>query len=135
LDGAHNVAGGRALREALDERLPNEGRIFVLGFFQNKDVVGALEVLLRPGDRVIASQAQTTRAVCDRKVIAEKARQLGAQAETADTLRDALDKAKKTKSGNDVVIATGSFATVKEAMLAMGWKTVEDGLKITCPLA
>lgn len=135
LDGAHNVAGGRALRQALDERFPNEPRIFVLGFFQNKDVVGALEALLRPGDRVVASQANTTRAVCDRNVIMEHARQLGAEAQTADTLREAFEKAKKTKSGNDLVIATGSFATVKETMLAMGWKTVEDGLKITCPLA
>jgi dihydrofolate synthase/folylpolyglutamate synthase len=135
LDGAHNVAGGRALRQALDERFPNERRIFVLGFFQNKDVGGALEALLRPGDRVVASQAKTTRAVCDRNLIVEYARRLGAEAEAADTLREAFERAKKTKSGTDVVIATGSFATVKETMSAMGWKTVEDGLKVTCPLA
>jgi dihydrofolate synthase/folylpolyglutamate synthase len=136
LDGAHNVAGARAVREALDERFPNERRIFLLGFFQNKDVPGALERLLRPGDRVIAAQAQTSRAVCSPELIVQKARSLGVDAENADSIGDAFERAMQSKSGDDLVIATGSFATVKETMLAMGWRTVEDGLGMykACPV-
>lgn len=131
LDGAHNVAGARALREALDERFPDEPRIFVLGFFQNKDVPGALERLLRPGDRVFAGKAKTTRAVCAPEIIVERATALGATAMAADSLKGAFEMAMKAKSGKDIVIAAGSFATVKDCMLAMGWRTVEDGLKVS----
>jgi dihydrofolate synthase / folylpolyglutamate synthase len=119
LDGAHNVGGARALRESLDERFPHQRRVYVLG---------ALEELLRPGDVVIASKAKSTRAVCAPELIAEKAREIGARAEIAESIAEAFSRALKTKSGDDIVIASGSFATVKETMHAMGWRTVEDGL-------
>lgn len=132
LDGAHNVAGARALRVALDKNFPNQKRVFVLSFYQNKDVPGALEALLRTGDRVFASQAVSTRAVFSADQIVQASKELGATAESAPSIETAFNRAKAAASAPDqIIIATGSFATVKETMQSMGWKTVEDGMKST----
>lgn len=131
LDGAHNAAGAKALRSALDEHFPGMPITFVLCFFQNKDVPGALQHLLRPGDRVIASQAKTSRAVCDPELIVEHALAARMKAETAPSVENALQLALATTGSKGVVVATGSLATVKESMLSLGWRSVEDGIKST----
>src|SRR5262249_41037864 len=63
LDGAHNPAGARALRTALEELFPARKFLFLVGCFQNKDVPTYIRELIRPGDRVIASEASARRAV------------------------------------------------------------------------
>jgi dihydrofolate synthase/folylpolyglutamate synthase len=130
LDGAHNVAGARALRSALDEHFPDRPRAFVLSFYQNKDVPGALQHLIRPQDRVIVSQAKSTRAVVSPATIVDKVLEIGARAEATDSVGAALNRAFETRADNELIVATGSFATVKESMLAMGWRSVEEGIKI-----
>src|SRR5262249_29955258 len=50
LDGAHNVAGAKALRSSLDEQFPNQNFHFVFSCYANKDGTHMLEALIRPGD-------------------------------------------------------------------------------------
>jgi dihydrofolate synthase / folylpolyglutamate synthase len=126
LDGAHNPAGSRALAAAL-ERSFDSPRCFVLSFFESKNVLAALQSLLRPGDRVFASQAKTHRAVCKAERIVELSAQLGAKAKAVSSISEALQQAEESRRHEELIVATGSFATVKECMLAMGWRTVEDG--------
>jgi dihydrofolate synthase/folylpolyglutamate synthase len=134
LDGAHNPGGAKALRRSLDVTLPERQRIFVLSFFENKNVLGALQLLLREGDRVFVSEAKTHRAVCKAEAVVTWAKQLGAFPVEAPTIADAFRLAQQARSGDDLIIATGSFATVKECMLALGWTTVEDGRPLTSAL-
>lgn len=131
LDGAHNVAGARALRIALDAEFAHNERLFVLSIFQNKNALGALKALIRAGDRVIACQAKTSRAVFDAEAIVQHARSIGAIASVAPSVNDALAQALAHRKENEIVVATGSFATVKESMVALGWHTVEDGIQAT----
>lgn len=131
-DGAHNVAGARALRRSLDDLFPNGRRSFVLSFFQHKNVSGAVDLLVRPGDLVFASEAQTTRSICPAAEIVQLCEQRGAQATAYKTIADALHAAQAAVGGSDEpLVITGSFATIKECMLALGWHTVEDGLAET----
>ena len=126
MDGAHNVAGAGALSRALNEAFAGKKRTYVLSFFQNKDVNGFIDALIRPGDRVFVSEAQTSRATFNADDIVSTLQERGAIATSAVSIAEALKIAQSSLSGNELIIATGSFATIKECMAALGWKSVED---------
>ncbi|HEY9732739.1 MAG TPA: folylpolyglutamate synthase/dihydrofolate synthase family protein [Drouetiella sp.] len=124
LDGAHNAAGASALRAALDRLHPDARFHFVIGCFENKNARQIVEALVRAGDRVYASQAATRRATFDKEQLAAFCQERGAVASTYDTIAEAFNMAVQS---SEFVVVTGSFATVREVMLALGWKSVEDG--------
>lgn len=132
LDGAHNAAGAVALRRALDQQFPANRRLFVLSFFQNKNVSASLKSLIRPGDKVYAATANSPRAVFKSDDIVEVCRQIGAAAQNCESIAAAFQQAESARSGDDLIIVAGSFATIKETMLSFGWASVEDGKP--CPL-
>ncbi|MBS1957447.1 MAG: bifunctional folylpolyglutamate synthase/dihydrofolate synthase [Cyanobacteria bacterium SZAS-4] len=125
LDGAHNAAGALALRVALDRLHPNSKFQFVIGCFENKNARQIVDALIRSGDRVYASQAATRRATYDKEQLAAFCTERGATATTFDSIADAFSAARH--ESDRFVVVTGSFATVKEVMIALGWKSVEDG--------
>jgi folylpolyglutamate synthase/dihydropteroate synthase len=59
------------------------------------------------------------------------AQNLGADAITMPNIGAALRNAMETRGRDELIVATGSFATVKECMLEMGFKTVDDSLRLT----
>ncbi|CAN5323307.1 folylpolyglutamate synthase/dihydrofolate synthase family protein [soil metagenome] len=125
LDGAHNPAGALALRSALDRLHPNAQFQFVIGCFENKNARQIVDALIRSGDRVYASQAATRRATYDKEQLAAFCTARGAAAFTFASIADAFNAARQ--ESNRHIVVTGSFATVREVMIALGWKSVEDG--------
>jgi len=120
LDGAHNPAGARALRNALDYG----NHTFILGFYGNKDVPAYLKELLRKGDRVVAVEADVRRATYPKEQIADCCADLGVSASHARSIEEALELA-KAGDPNKQIIVTGSFAVLKELMLHLGWNSVD----------
>lgn len=53
IDGAHNVGGAQKLKDFLKEKF-QYSVTWILGFSQNKDIKGILEILLEDGDTIIA---------------------------------------------------------------------------------
>ncbi len=131
LDGAHNVSGAKALRQALDTLFPGRRRIFVMGFFQNKDVPGVLAELIGQDDRVFVSEAATSRPVYASSDVVALLSGQEIQAIPCNSIQAALNCALAERRSDDLVIAAGSFATVKEVMLGLGWQCVEDGISGT----
>jgi dihydrofolate synthase/folylpolyglutamate synthase len=131
LDGAHNPAGAHALRAAIEELFPGAPRCFILSFFQNKNVSGAINELVRPNDRVFAAEAHTSRSTCAVKDIVELCAQRGAQAVACTSIADAWSRAQATVVQGEIIVGTGSFASIKEVMLALGWHTVEEAKRPT----
>ncbi len=125
LDGAHNAAGALALRSALDRLQPDANFQFVIGCFENKNAKQIVDALIRSGDRVYASQASTRRATYDKEQLAAFCKERGADASTFGSIADAFHAARQ--ESDRLVVVTGSFATVREVMVALGWKSVEDG--------
>ncbi len=126
LDGAHNQAGAKALKESLDELFPNKSRCFVLSFYRSKEFKEILSAILRPGDLVFASQSPGTRPVVPSEEIVMSAIELGAEAKAFPSLEEALKAALAQTNGSFIRIACGSFATVKAALKFMSYKTPED---------
>ncbi len=130
LDGAHNPAGAKALRQALDEKFAGNGRIFILGFFANKDVEGWLTNLLRPTDFVITTEVAAKRQVMPAEQIARLVEDVGCSVLCVTDVGKALEIARSKRHDDEIIVATGSFYVVKECMLSLGWTSVEDGRQL-----
>ena len=130
LDGAHHAPAAPALRIALDESFPGQ-RAFVLGAYQNKDVPEMLQHLLRSGDRVFASEPGGARAAFPVGELLSAAQQAGCSARAFSNLAEAFKAALAERRADETVVCTGSFVAVKEAMLALGCRTVEETLPLT----
>ena len=131
LDGAHNLAGIKALRDSLDVLFPQQEFGFVFACFENKDALAMLPALLRSGDTLYVSEAVSNRPTFSRIALAKHAHKLGARASTYKSIEKALMAALKDRNSSQYIIATGSFATIKEVMLNLGWTSVEDGQQMS----
>ncbi|MHB8681797.1 MAG: bifunctional folylpolyglutamate synthase/dihydrofolate synthase [Acidimicrobiales bacterium] len=115
LDGAHNVAGARALADALRELHPAGDVVAVLGMLQGRDPGAMVEALAAGGVCVVvACTAPSPRAVPG-SAIADTARLLGLEAAAADTVADALALARPRVRPDGALVVTGSLYVVAEA--------------------
>ncbi len=118
LDGAHNVAGAHALREALADEFPAATRTLVVGLLREKDPPEMLDALGVPAvDRVIACEPPSPRARPAAE-LAAAARDLGLPAASVDVVPDvaaALHAAVAATPPDGQVIVTGSLYAVGAA--------------------
>ncbi len=118
LDGAHNVAGAHALREALAEEFPAAARTLVVGLLREKDPPEMLHALGAPeADRLIVCEPPSPRARPATEV-ADAARHLGLPGGNVDVVPDvgaALHAAVAATPPDGQVIVTGSLYVVGAA--------------------
>ncbi|MCY4663637.1 MAG: Mur ligase family protein [Acidimicrobiaceae bacterium] len=120
LDGAHNPDGARAAAVTLSEDFAPSGRHFlVVGMQSGRDVAGVLQGLeADQAERVICCTAPTTRGIAAEEVAASAA-SIGAAAEAAGDVEEALDRALELADADDIVTVTGSFTVVGAAKVAL----------------
>ncbi|MBP9091151.1 hypothetical protein KBI23_08985 [bacterium] len=119
LDGAHNPHGAKALRAALLEKFGSVKFVFILTCFENKDADELLHSLLAPGDTIIAFAPLSERKMHRPEALVHIAQGYGAQGYVVDSYARAVEQgqeilASTTNSCAPYLIATGSFATVRE---------------------
>lgn len=107
VDGAHNPAGAKALREALDSVFPTEPRVFLLGILHDKAVGEMLDILLRPEDAVVVTQPDSERAELPERLL-QSVRQRARQAEAEPDRGRALERAFAAAKGK-ILCCTGSL--------------------------
>ena len=121
VDGAHNPAGAKALREALDSVFPAAPRVLLLGILHDKAVEEILDILLRPEDVVIVTQPDSERAELPERLlrlVRERARQAEAEPDRGRALARAFAAAK-----GKLLCCTGSLYLIgdlRERIVA--WK-------------
>ncbi len=121
LDGAHNVAGARALAAAITEEFAFDRLVGVIGILGDKDAGGMLTVLEPVLDNVVLTQTGSSRAMQADELAAIAVEVFGAdRVEVAPRLDDALDAAVRLAEedvpyGGAGVLVTGSLVTVGEA--------------------
>jgi dihydrofolate synthase/folylpolyglutamate synthase len=108
LDGAHNPASVRALCRAVEELVPSERRILIMGIMNNKDVEGVLDEFAPCITTLIATRAQTPRAL-DPSELAALARMRISDVETAGNARAALARARELAGEEDLILVAGSL--------------------------
>ena len=112
VDGAHNPAGMKSLREALDAVFPAEQRVFLLGILHDKAIDDMLDRLLRPEDVVFVTQPDSGRAEAAERLL-QSVRKRVRQAEAEPDRDRALTRAKQAAEGK-LLCCTGSLYLIGE---------------------
>lgn len=122
LDGAHNVAGVRALMGALDEEFASGPRTFVVGLLREKDPREMLEALeVTRAEHLVCCPPPSPRARPPEELV-DAALELGVdrdRLEIADDVLSALDRAREITEPDGQIIVTGSLYLVGAARSAL----------------
>jgi dihydrofolate synthase / folylpolyglutamate synthase len=124
LDGAHNVAGAKVLRAALEKNFQLPRHTLVLGVFQDKDWRHICETLAPLAARIFTVPVSSERSA-DARELAVACRAVNPAGEIAacGSLREAREKA----AGDDFVVVTGSLYLVGEALEILGLSPASGG--------
>ncbi len=124
LDGAHNPAGAKTLREALEKNFPAARRTLVLGVLQDKDWRPICETLAPLAGHIYAVPVFSERSAHPQE-LAEACRKPNPMAEitACPSLGDAMDKS----AGDEFVVITGSLYLVGEALEWLGLSPANGG--------
>lgn len=115
LDVAHNPAGAWALRSALSTFYPDRSLTMIFGVMRDKAVKEIAEILFPLMQRVLATRADNPRAASADE-IAELAQHTGTEIIRAQSVQDALEKARVITDKEGVIVVTGSIYIVGEAL-------------------
>jgi dihydrofolate synthase/folylpolyglutamate synthase len=117
LDGAHNAEGAAMLRQALADEFSADTPVFIFGMVDEKDGAGFCAELAPLAKRVVLSPVSSARsAKPEGFVVACQAANPAAAIEVAESLGQALEWC----AAEPVVVVTGSFYLVGEAMERLG---------------
>jgi len=115
IDVAHNPAGAWALRSALSTFYEGRPLTFVFGAMRDKAIGEIAGILFPLADRVIATHAENPRAATSQE-IAELGAPTQAEILQEDSVRAALERARKLAGSQGVIVITGSIYIVGEAL-------------------
>ncbi len=123
LDGAHNGHGIAALSRFVTEHLSDKKRVLLTGVMADKMSENMLQ-----GLRTLADKAVTVRPENHRAMTAQDYAALlhsaGMEAESADTMEEALQRARQLAGEDGIIIACGSlyFAGEMRNALGLAWR-------------
>ena len=106
VDGAHNPAGAKALRETLDSVFPGRPITFLFGVLGDKDRHGIIAELIYPADTVVVVSPLSPRAMPAVELATEIT---AAHIEVAETIADGLQRAKQLAGKDGILCAAGSL--------------------------
>jgi len=117
LDVAHNPAGAAALVETCKACFPGRKTTYVLGIMADKDYPGFLRAVGSSGGRIILCRPKIARSA-DTEALARAGAAFDPEIE--EDVGAALDRALRSSPHEGVVVVSGSFHTVGEAMEKLG---------------
>jgi dihydrofolate synthase / folylpolyglutamate synthase len=129
LDGAHNVASAKVLREALNEIFPAKERTLILGVLQDKDWREICEILSPFAAKIFLVPVASERSA-NPKELAEVCRAANPAAEIfiCDSLKNAFEKIGSLGRSphQNFVVITGSLYLVGEALELLGFSPAAE---------
>jgi len=115
VDGAHNAASVDALMRAIGQNIPYDSMVLIFGCSADKDVAGMLDRIRYGADKVIFTRNGSPKAVDPAELCSRFVELSGKMAQTAPTLREALEIAKRAVTREDLICIAGSFYLVGQA--------------------
>jgi dihydrofolate synthase/folylpolyglutamate synthase len=113
-DGAHNISGARALREFLDEFVEQPLTI-VFGAMKDKDLREIADILFPIADKLIFTKIDNSRSMETTELLNFLPENFDiANVFQTETVKEALELARKTASEKDLICVTGSLYLVGE---------------------
>ncbi len=119
LDGAHNAAAAKVLREAIERDFPQANRTLILGVFEDKDWRHICGILAPLAEEIITVPISSGR-TADPRQLAEICRAVNpaAKISVCQSLGEALGEAESPR--RNLVIVTGSLYLIGEALELLG---------------
>ena len=123
IDGAHNPQGVRALRNFVEEQLPNQRRVLLTGVLADKLQEDMLRDFCAIADDIVTVTPDNPRAL-DAQTYADALCQHGAHAQAAKSLEEGLTEATRLAGDDAVIVAAGSlyFAGSLRTALGLAWR-------------
>ena len=115
LDGAHNAESAAHLRQTLSRLYPERKVTAVLGLGGDKDVEGFCRELGPALVKVIITRSTAMKAVASER-IREALSDLPIEVTETGSVKEAIEAALVCTEASDVVLVTGSFYVISEAM-------------------
>ncbi len=106
IDGAHNPQGVRALRNFVEEQLPNQRRVLLTGVLADKLQEDMLRDFCAIADDIVTVTPDNPRAL-DAQTYADALCQHGAHAQAAKSLEEGLAEATRLAGDDAVIVAAG----------------------------
>jgi dihydrofolate synthase/folylpolyglutamate synthase len=119
LDCAHNPAGMKALRSALEQLFRGKKVTFVMGIMRDKDIHGIVKEITSMADNIIITKPTFERAA-EPEIIEREAKKYCNNVLIKSGVEDAVSYALKNAAKNDIICITGSIFNVGEALTAIG---------------
>ena len=114
-DGAHNIAGAKALREFLDESV-TQSITLIFGAMKGKDIAEIGEILFPKADTLILTQPENSRAMPADELLSFVPKTIDqTRVFLTDTVEQGLIKADQLVAENGLILITGSLYLVGEA--------------------
>ncbi|MBU4376739.1 MAG: bifunctional folylpolyglutamate synthase/dihydrofolate synthase [Candidatus Omnitrophica bacterium] len=119
VDGAQNGQSAFILKKAVETNLKYKKLFLILGTMCDKDIENICRELSGIADYVIATKSKSGRALSPQFLKERFLHYKNIDAETSDSVRDAIDKALRLAGKDDALLITGSLYVVGEAMEAL----------------
>jgi dihydrofolate synthase/folylpolyglutamate synthase len=119
LDGGHNPAAARAVREAIEESFAFERLFVVVGMLDDKLIEDVLAIWVPVASQWLVAPLQTDRAAAPERLVdalLADGRVPPDAVEIVDDVRAGLAAALESATAEDLVLVFGSFHTVGDAM-------------------
>lgn len=115
VDGAHNMSSMRGLVSNVRAYFPHKRTLLVFGTSTDKNIPAIVDEIVSLSPRVIVTRASQSRAASPSTLAAEF-RKRGIQAETSETVPEALSRALSEEDRTDLICVTGSLFVVGETL-------------------
>ncbi|HBC91761.1 MAG TPA: bifunctional folylpolyglutamate synthase/dihydrofolate synthase, partial [Pelotomaculum sp.] len=113
IDGAHNFAGARSLRLALEETFPGRSIVLLIGMLGDKERARVAAELAPLARLVVVTRPNSPRAG-NWQELAREAKRYTPEVYVIENIGDALDKALSLAGPEELVCVTGSLYMVAE---------------------
>lgn len=121
MDGSHNTHGMAALRDTLDQLLPDKHLRWVVGMMADKDIGGMLAYLEGRQTTIYACAPQIPRAL-EAAILTDTAQGHGFTAKAYGSVAEALGQALVDWQPGEVVLVAGSLYIISEARRSLSQK-------------
>ena len=115
LDGAHNPAGVKALRKALEKEFHYLQLILIWGAMADKDIFQTLATIAPLADHIIFTRPESERSARPKELLTHLPAQYQSIAETQDNVEQALQRAAGLAGKDDLICVAGSLYLVGRA--------------------
>ena len=116
IDGAHNVAGAKALMESLRLYFDGKKFVYVFGVFRDKDYDAIIDITARDAEHIITVETPDNPRALEANVLCDAVKAVNKSCEAAESLDDAAKKALALAEADRdrVIVAFGSLSFLSE---------------------